>query len=114
MASRLIRIKPSARVAKCPKCGNNTHFFLKAERCREDLCETRVETWIECKCGYDPTISTKDRCENVLGETDKATAATAVVSCWNDSIKLIEEFGDDMEEELGYREDCSNYSRYGH
>jgi predicted RNA-binding Zn-ribbon protein involved in translation (DUF1610 family) len=76
---RQIQLKENTKVTPCPKCGNNTRFTLRAERCAEDLCET----YVVCKCGHEATGG--DRYENVWGETDN-NAALVALDCWNDAI----------------------------
>lgn len=82
MKRNLVLLK-NTRVTPC-KCGNNTHFTLHAERCDEDLCET----WVVCKCGYDPTTKHPGlRYENIWGAMDN-DAATVALDCWNTAIKI--------------------------
>lgn len=82
MVSRKIQLKSNNRVTPCPKCGNNTMFTVRAERCAEDCCDT----WVVCVCGYDPTGEIPgSRYENVWGEVDESAALVAF-DCWNDAI----------------------------
>lgn len=78
---RKLTLNPNTQVSPCPKCGNNTRFTLRAERCAEDLCET----YVVCECGHEPTGESGDRYENVWGECDNAAAQVAL-SCWNDAL----------------------------
>lgn len=81
MARRSLQLKPNDRISRCPACGNNTQFTLRAERCAEDLCET----YVVCECGFEPTGATGDRYENVWGEIDNPAALVAL-DCWNSAI----------------------------
>lgn len=78
---RTLALKPNDKIRPCPKCGNNTRFTLHAERCAEDLCET----FVVCKCGYEPTYGIGGRYENVWGEMDN-DAAMVALDCWNMAI----------------------------
>ena len=78
---RKFNLKENTKVTPCPKCGNNTHFTLRADRCAEDLCET----FVSCKCGYEATGSGGDRYENVWGEMDNSAALVAL-DCWNEAL----------------------------
>ena len=78
---RNLTLKPNDKITPCPKCGNNTSFTLRAERCAEDCCET----FVVCKCGHEPTGESGDRYENVWGECDNAAAQVAL-SWWNEAL----------------------------
>lgn len=75
------RLKENDQITPCPKCGNNTHFVLHAERCAEDLCET----FVVCQCGYEPTDGSGERYENIWGDMDQHAASVALV-CWNEAL----------------------------
>ena len=75
---RKLTLNPNTQVAPCPKCGNNTQFTLRAERCDEDLCET----YVVCKCGHEPAGESGKRYENAWGEMDNGAAMIAL-DCWN-------------------------------
>jgi hypothetical protein len=67
----------------CPKCKNDTDFFVLSDYCAEDCCEV----WIQCKCGYDPTAcNTYYRMEDVMGAINKPNIITALQS-WDLAIK---------------------------
>lgn len=79
---RKVQLKENSIVTVCPKCGNNTKFTVRAERCAEDCCDV----WIECVCGYDPTADkTLYRLEDVWGSVDEGNVRVAL-DCWNDAI----------------------------
>ena len=78
---RKLELKQNTQVTPCPKCGNNTHFTLRAVQFAEDCCET----FVVCKCGHEPTGESGNRYENVWGEMDNAAAHVAL-SCWNDAL----------------------------
>ena len=78
---RKLELKQNTQVTPCPKCGNNTRFTLRAERCADDCCET----YVVCACGHEPAGEGGHRYENVWGETDN-DAARVALSCWNDAI----------------------------
>lgn len=71
-------------VEPCPSCGNNTQFVAKSMQSCEDSCEV----WVECQCGYDPTLDViGSRLECVWGTLDKGNVG-ACLSSWNELIQL--------------------------
>ena len=87
---RRFTVKPNSIVTGCPACGNNTEFWINAERVAEDCCEV----WVTCKCGHDPHGS-GDRLEDVWGDTDSATCQVAL-DCWNDAIAAAQQTRDNV------------------
>lgn len=80
---RQVQFASNTSIATCPKCGNNTRFRACSDQIGEDLCET----WVECRCGYDPTAMKHwYRFENVWGGTSKEYVSAAI-GVWNDMIR---------------------------
>lgn len=83
MSRRPFSIKAESKIAKCPKCGNNTRFVAHSEQCAEDCCGV----WVKCVCGFDPTEGKwGERMEDVWGSLDPDTICTALRWCWHDVI----------------------------
>lgn len=78
---------------KCPMCGNNTTFLVYSEQVCEDACNV----YVECICGYDPTMkNVMDRYEDTWGGTSNDNVMMAL-RCWNDAISG-QQTGDDRNE----------------
>lgn len=79
---RRFKIKENTKYMKCLKCGNNTEFTAHSSQCAEDQCET----WVVCKCGYDPTENkTLYRYKDIWGGICNGNILIAL-DCWNDAI----------------------------
>lgn len=83
MGQTAFSLKENTRYEKCPKCGNNTKFICKSEQCAEDCCEV----WVECVCGFDPTMGDGyKRVEDVWGSRDEGTMLMGL-DVWNEEIE---------------------------
>lgn len=90
MSSKKVKYKPNEVIKHCPKCKNNTQFTVYSEQVCEDSCDT----WVECKCGYDPTsydnLGSMYRLESVWGGTSDEDCEDAIRLVWNECIEEIE------------------------
>lgn len=83
MGKREFMIKAGS-VPACPKCGNQDSFVAQSDQFSEDCCEV----WIECECGYDPTLlDTDTRMEDVWGVLDEETIRNALSCTWIDLVR---------------------------
>ena len=77
---RMTQLKPNDVIEPCPACGNNTDFTAHSQQIAEDLCEV----WVECECGFDPTLTTPvSRVESVMGGTGDINVQMAF-GVWNE------------------------------
>lgn len=78
MGQRRFVAPPNNQIVPCPNCGNNRYFTAKSMQVAEDCCDL----WLECKCGYDPTVNTTRRIEDVWGSLDNDNIHF-LISEWN-------------------------------
>lgn len=82
MSTKKFKVKNPETVQPCPKCGNQTEFIGQSAQVSEDSCDT----WVECVCGYDPTVGSWGyRYEDVWGGCNVENL-TMALEVWNEMI----------------------------
>lgn len=83
MSTKKFRVKNPETVQPCPKCGNRSEFVGQSAQVSEDSCDT----WVECICGYDPTVGSYGyRFEDVWGGCNVENL-TMALEVWNEMIE---------------------------